>query len=76
MGEPFTKAPSLCKHTVKCVTLIVVLVKDIDECADFQTNGNSPCDPLAKCENLPGNFTCVCPNGYQGDVISYRSFSD
>ena len=50
-----------------CLSLIPA--EDIDECADFETNFNSPCDPLASCENQPGNFTCVCPDGYQGDDI-------
>ena len=43
--------------------------KDINECDEFEANGNSPCDPLASCENLPGNFTCTCPDGYQGDFL-------
>ncbi|XP_053316344.1 mucin-4-like [Spea bombifrons] len=35
---------------------------DIDECV-----GSSPCGENAMCSNLPGNFSCVCMNGYHGD---------
>ncbi len=37
---------------------------DIDECA----TDNGGCDPLVKCQNTPGGFSCgVCPEGYQED---------
>ncbi|ESN99892.1 hypothetical protein HELRODRAFT_128131, partial [Helobdella robusta] len=33
---------------------------DIDECKDYQ-----PCDPLTKCTNHHGGFTCSdCPSGF------------
>ena len=42
--------------------------EDINECDQFAKNENSPCDPLADCVNKPGNFTCECRDGYQGEV--------
>ncbi|XVF39224.1 hypothetical protein PTKIN_Ptkin01aG0018500 [Pterospermum kingtungense] len=35
---------------------------DIDECKLL-----SPCDPNAKCSNLPASFECICKHGYEGD---------
>uniref|UniRef100_A0A915KM42 EGF-like domain-containing protein n=1 Tax=Romanomermis culicivorax TaxID=13658 RepID=A0A915KM42_ROMCU len=35
---------------------------DIDECVDH----SGPCINGGRCENLPGNFTCHCPNNYLG----------
>ncbi|KAF3450278.1 hypothetical protein FNV43_RR06358 [Rhamnella rubrinervis] len=32
---------------------------DIDECET-----SNPCDKSSICQNLPGNWTCICPNGY------------
>lgn len=38
--------------------------QDIDECDDDV----SPCDPLTRCINVPGDYTCTrCPPGYTGD---------
>lgn len=36
---------------------------DIDECAE----GESICNPIARCVNQVGSFACVCPLGYAGD---------
>ena len=33
---------------------------DIDECS------SSPCDNKATCMDLPGGFTCMCPQGFTG----------
>lgn len=35
---------------------------DIDECVD----GNA-CQTNAYCRNNPGNYSCLCKNGYTGD---------
>ncbi|CAH9067564.1 unnamed protein product [Cuscuta epithymum] len=35
--------------------------KDVDECS------NHPCIEEAKCIDSPGNYTCTCPNNYEGD---------
>ncbi|PIN24426.1 Serine/threonine protein kinase [Handroanthus impetiginosus] len=34
--------------------------EDIDECSSLK-----PCE--GKCKNLPGNYSCSCPNGFEGD---------
>lgn len=36
---------------------------DIDECLSNSTG----CSVNANCSNTPGNFTCTCKNGYQGN---------
>nr|DAD42624.1 TPA_asm: hypothetical protein HUJ06_000854 [Nelumbo nucifera] len=39
--------------------------QDVNECADPATND---CDaPSAICTNTPGNYTCSCPPGMEGD---------
>lgn len=38
---------------------------DIDECADPQFS--SKCKENAHCINTPGNYSCVCDNGYESD---------
>lgn len=35
---------------------------DIDECADPTKN-----DCVKICNNIPGNYTCSCPHGHDGD---------
>lgn len=37
---------------------------DIDECTE------QPCHASARCENLPGTYRCVCPEGTVGDGYS------
>lgn len=34
---------------------------DINECE------SKPCDAHGICTNIPGNFTCSCKKGYEGD---------
>ncbi|KAK5971211.1 hypothetical protein GCK32_010725, partial [Trichostrongylus colubriformis] len=36
-------------------------------CVDVNECESSPCHHLATCTNLPGSFTCSCPDGYAGD---------
>ena len=50
--------------------------EDINECDQFEKNKNSPCDLLADCVNKPGNFTCQCRDGYQGEVNVGFSVTD
>ncbi|XP_043700134.1 wall-associated receptor kinase 2-like [Telopea speciosissima] len=38
--------------------------QDINECA---YPNNNPCIYSYSCTNLPGNYSCSCPNDYQGD---------
>ena len=44
------------------------IVVDIDECAEHKDN----CSPLAKCINIEGHFTCVCPTGYEGNGVTCK----
>lgn len=37
-------------------------ILDIDECVR-----SDACGQNAICINNPGNYTCVCPDGYRGD---------
>ncbi|XP_022863735.1 wall-associated receptor kinase 2-like [Olea europaea var. sylvestris] len=39
--------------------------QDIDECLD----PNNKCEK--GCKNIPGNYTCTCPEGYHGDGLKY-----
>ncbi|CAH9140156.1 unnamed protein product [Cuscuta epithymum] len=39
--------------------------QNIDECIEESTN--YPCVKEAKCKDSPGNYTCTCPNEYEGD---------
>nr|CAB3263209.1 uncharacterized protein LOC104266258 [Phallusia mammillata] len=43
---------------------------DVNECL------LNKCDPIAKCINLEGTFTCTCPNGYRGNGIVTESCKD
>ena len=43
--------------------LICCFVADIDEC---KLNLHT-CSEHAECENIKGNYTCVCKDGYNGD---------
>jgi hypothetical protein len=38
--------------------------EDVDECDNPE---KSLCDPNALCENLLGDYTCICMDGYEGD---------
>ena len=41
----------------------LVLVSDVDECAD----GSDNCDVNAACTNTAGSHSCFCNSGYEGD---------
>merc|ERR1712110_458302 len=41
--------------------------RDIDECVEFSVD---PCTEESFCNNLPGDYECICPSGYI-DVGSY-----
>lgn len=43
--------------------LLVCLFPDIDECL----LGKDGCDPSAECANKPGNYTCTCYAGFEGN---------
>lgn len=45
---------------------------DNNECAPDEDAGEqSPCDPVANCENTWGGFICTCPpEGYEGDGLT------
>ena len=40
-----------------------VFYKDVDECLEQPR----PCAVNAKCSNVLGSFSCLCPIGYSGD---------
>ena len=42
----------------------LVLLTDIDECANDTLNN---CSPNATCTNTNGSYTCTCDTGYTGD---------
>ena len=42
---------------------VCCFVLDINECE----GSTSQCVSVASCNNLPGNFSCVCPKGFKGD---------
>ena len=42
----------------------IVLIIDIDECANSETN---KCDPNALCTNTEGSYVCRCMKGFEGD---------
>lgn len=48
-------------YTVSNSALIPYLA-DIDECAH-----PGACGPNALCLNSPGNYSCVCPEGFHGN---------
>ncbi|XP_036344722.1 fibrillin-3-like, partial [Rhagoletis pomonella] len=39
---------------------------DIDECTE------EPCHLTARCENIPGSYRCICPDGTVGDGLSQQ----
>lgn len=41
------------------VKLLIVLLKDVDECK------TGPCGTNAFCENTYGSFICNCPKGFR-----------
>ena len=47
--------------------LRILLLIDIDECANDTLNN---CSPNATCTNTNGGYTCTCDTGYAGDGFS------
>ena len=47
----------------KSLIIYIVFNADIDECA----LGMDDCSENAICTNIPGNFSCMCDEGYDGD---------
>jgi hypothetical protein len=45
--------------------------KDVDECTD----GTNQCDPNATCTNTPGQYTCACNLGFEGDGFLCKATS-
>ena len=46
---------------------MIIILTDIDECANDTLNN---CSPNATCTNTNGNYTCSCDTGYTGDGLS------
>ena len=46
--------------------LLFYITVDIDECE----NGMHNCHLDATCVDTPGNFTCTCNDGYNGDGMN------
>ncbi|KAK4799415.1 hypothetical protein SAY86_024780 [Trapa natans] len=40
--------------------------QDIDECKTL-----NPCNVTELCQNVPGNFSCSCPEGYSGNGLNW-----
>lgn len=43
-------------------SMLISCLVDIDECAH-----PGACGPNALCLNSPGNYSCVCPEGFHGN---------
>ncbi|KAM9316126.1 uncharacterized protein PAF06_007094 [Gastrophryne carolinensis] len=59
-----------CRDGYKVNDAISYKCDDINECL----NTTSPCTGNANCTNLPGNFSCQCMPGYEGD--GYKQCTD
>lgn len=44
--------------------------EDVDECKEPK---NNICHEIARCVNIPGNYSCICPDGYHGDATKFGS---
>ena len=42
--------------------------EDIDECLELA----GACQPVGRCENVPGSYRCSCPPGYELDETGKR----
>ncbi len=56
---------------------LVSIVLDVDECTMLDSNGYRihDCHDNAECVNLPGNFTCQCNDGFQGNGRSCQGIN-
>ena len=50
------------QQTLTYMYVVDFFLTDIDECAAMTYN----CSDGFVCENIHGNYTCVCPEGYTG----------
>jgi hypothetical protein len=47
------------------------VISDIDECAK-----PNACGLNALCQNTPGNYTCQCPEGFDGNPYNGVGFTN
>lgn len=72
-NPPICVPPAECHNTVgsyycQCPRGYVKKANSNTECEDVnECNQGQPCDPVTSksCENLPGDYKCICKDGYQ-----------
>ena len=70
-GAEEAKVTSLIGVKCSIVRLVCVFLfsPDINECEE-----NNICGNVAKCENMPGTYKCVCPEGYAFNMENKKCF--
>ncbi|KAL6332300.1 hypothetical protein AAG906_004862 [Vitis piasezkii] len=43
--------------------------QDVNECEELKNK--IICHKIANCKNKPGNYSCICPDGYHGDATKF-----